>query len=572
METRNPEPQRPFRRTDTAILIVGLCLATLLGAIDQTIGATAIPTIAKDLKSDYVYTWVGAAFLLANAAASPLWVGTSHSLGLRPLFYSSVTIFSAGNLVTGFANSAAILITGRAIAGSGAGGIVTAVSITISKRFSIRRRAAVFGATGMMWVFASGCGPVIGGVFSERISWRWVFWSNPPIAAIALAMITLSPQVPKSDSSNIAGFRQMDYIGLILATGGTAMLLTGMQLGGTAAPWSSAEVICLLVLGAMLIAAFALFEHRRTASPLIPGRIVRSRNNAASLAVCFFHGIVFMANNYYLPLYLQSVKALNPEQSGLWLLPFVVALALLLLVAAYVINTWGSHVVLMYAGLVFMSLGSGLYIDFDRETSYTKIAIYQVISGIGAGLNFVAPLLALQAGSAETDTAVATATYGFVRNVSTTTSVIVGSAVIQNSIQNQVHKLSKSIGPSVANMFSGKHFASNVVSIPDFSAADAAAIEDSFAYAMRRLWILLFAFSVCGLIVASAVKRAVLKDSRESGAERPQSYSGAKLQLSASEQLDLSGVEVSAGVVPSVAENEEKVAGHDSHRPETRLA
>lgn len=327
LERKDSTPLEERGRGRIALIMFALGMAVFLAALDVTIITTALPTISEYFHSSAGYTWIGSAYLLGNAASVPSWGKISDIFGRKPILLLANVIFMVGSLVAALANSIGMLIAARAIQGIGGGGLVTLVNICISDLFSMRRRGAYFGIIGGVWALASAIGPVIGGVFTEKVTWRWCFYINLPLdgAAFLIILFFLDLKTPKTPF--IQGFKAIDWLGSLLIVGGVLMFLFGMEYGGVTYPWASATVVCLIVFGILTLVLFVLQEKFVAKYPVMPLRIFGNQSNIASFGVCFIHGFVFISSSYYLPLYFQAVRGASPLLSGVYILPSALALS-----------------------------------------------------------------------------------------------------------------------------------------------------------------------------------------------------------------------------------------------------
>lgn len=212
--------------------------------------------------------------------------------------------------------------------------------------------------------------------------------------AFLILLIFLDVKTPKTPLGK--GLKAVDWLGSFTMVGGVIMLLLGLEFGGITYPWDSATVLCLIIFGAVVIGIFFLIEWRVAPYPLMPLELFSKRSNLAALSVCFLHAFVFISGNYFLPLYFQAVLGASPILSGVYLLPQALSLSFLSAFTGVVIKKTGQYLPLIWFGMVLMTLGFGLFIDFDVNSSWAKIIIYQIIAGIGVGPNFQSPLIALQ--------------------------------------------------------------------------------------------------------------------------------------------------------------------------------
>jgi len=295
---RTRTPMEEKSKGKVAIIMLALMLAVFLAALDVTIIATALPTISEDFHSTAGYTWIGSAFLLGNSASIPTWGKVSDIFGRKPMLLAANVIFMVGSLVAALANSIGMLIAARAIQGIGGGGLIILVNIIIGDLFSLRNRGAFYGLIGAVWAIASSIGPIIGGAFTQEVTWRWCFYINLPLDGIALFILFFfldlkTPKTPLWD-----GLKAIDYVGSLTIVGGTLLFLFGLQYGGVSHPWDSAEVLCLIIFGVFTWVLFGIWEWKFAKYPIMPMQLFGSVTRGATLAVVFFHGFVFIAGTY----------------------------------------------------------------------------------------------------------------------------------------------------------------------------------------------------------------------------------------------------------------------------------
>ncbi|KAF2252783.1 multidrug resistance protein fnx1 [Trematosphaeria pertusa] len=508
-----PKPQRS--KLKIALIMLSLGIAVLLVALDITIVTTALPTIAADFHSASGYTWVGSAYLIANSAATPIWGKVSDIFGRKPCLLITNAIFFVGSLLAAVSVNMNMLIAARVIQGIGGGGLIVLVNIAISDLFAMRERGAYFGIIGGVWALASSLGPVVGGAFTQKVSWRWCFYLNLPLDGLAFAIIlfVLDLHTPKTPLRK--GLKAVDWLGSLTMVGGTIMLLLGLEFGGVTFPWKSATVICLIVFGVVTIGLFFLVEHRLAPYPLMPLDLFSKRSNLAALGVCLFHSFVFISGSYFLPLYFQAVLGATPILSGVYLLPTALSLSFLSAFTGIFIRKTGQYLPPIWFGMIFMTIGFGLLIDLGPNSSWAKIIIYQIIAGIGVGPNFQSPLIALQSLVPKRDIATATATFGFVRNLGSAISIVIGSVVFQNEMASKQPMLQASLGSQTAAAFGGGSAGANVRLIQSLPDNERAVARQAFSDSLSTMWIIYVAFAAVGLAVSFLITRNVLNKHHE---------------------------------------------------------
>lgn len=289
-ETLQEEQNRPRSKFRMAMILIALYLSLFVAALDATIVATAVPIITADLKSAAGYIWIGGAYLIANAAAAPIWVKLSDIWGRKPIFLAGIAVFFISSVLCAAAVDMQMLIVGRAIQGAAGGGLICMVSVAISDLFSVRERSLWLGFCEGVWALSGAVGPLLGGAFAT-FNWRWCFWCNLPIAGTAFVLIFFFLNVHNPRTPVYEGVKAIDWFGCISIVGIVVMLLLGLDLGGAIYPWGSAKVICLLVFGSLMIFVFIYSERKLAKYPVIPLSLFGSRN-IATLIVTFFHGLV----------------------------------------------------------------------------------------------------------------------------------------------------------------------------------------------------------------------------------------------------------------------------------------
>lgn len=295
------------------------------------------------------------------------------------------------------------------------------VFITISDLFSLKTRSLLFGLVEVIWAVAGGIGPLLGGVFAEKVSWRWCFFVNLPFSGVAMVLLFVFLDVHNPRTGLMKGLKAIDWVGSLSIIAVTIMILLGLDFGGETFAWDSVQVICLLVFGSAMIGVFLFGEKRVARYPLMPLRLFNNRHNAAVLVVTFVHGIVFMGVAYYLPLYTQSTKGASPLQAGVLMLPIELIEAASGIVCGILMHRFGCYRELIWVGSVLTTVGSGLLILLSADSSIGMLVGLQFVVGIGLGLLFQPVVVAIQVLIKQEDIATATTTSGFVRNIAVST-------------------------------------------------------------------------------------------------------------------------------------------------------
>jgi len=357
------------------------------------------------------------------------------------------------------------------------------------------------------------------------LTYIFAVYINLPISGVASILIILFLDIRHEHTSFLAGIRAIDWTGIFTFLGFTLMALLGLNFGGAIFPWDSTKVIALLVVGCLMVLAFIYSEARIARYPLIPMGLFLNRSNIAALLVVFFHGFVFISAEYYMPLFLQSVLELDPLKSGLLLLPFIVTGAIGGVVCGIIIHRTGSFRPIMWVGTALLCLGFGLFISFDAHTTISRTVGFLLIGGLGSGILFEAPLIAVQSQVNQSDVATATSTLSFVRSMALAISVVVGGTIFQNSMENQASFLQAAGLPQeLRHDLSGENAMANVMlpaTLTDNPEWELAA-KEAFAVATRNMWITYTVFAALAVVASIFVKRAEL------GTEHVETMTGIK--------------------------------------------
>lgn len=344
------------------------------------------------------------------------------------------------------------------------------------------------------------------------MTWRWCFWVNLPVCGATFVLLALFLDVHNPRTKLKEGLIAVDWLGTLSILAVTLMLLLGLDFGGTVFPWTSAKVICLIVFGVVMIGFFVVSEKKFAKYPLMPLGMFKDRSNVAAFIVGFSQGMAYIAAEYYLPLYFQSVKQASPLRSGVLILPITVGEAAAGITVGVLMHQTGRYREIIWAGLFFMTLGTGLYISFDTTTSIARLVGFELIGGIGCGLLFEAPIIAIQNTVSQKDNATATATYGSLRNVATSMSIVIGGVVFQNGMHARAASLrSTGLDESIVEALTGGQAAASVEiigTIPDV--VQRRAVQDAFAESLRNIWIMYTVIASVGLVAAAFIRQTDL--------------------------------------------------------------
>jgi EmrB/QacA subfamily drug resistance transporter len=388
-------------RRQLVLTFAGLLLAMLLASLDQTIVATALPTIVGDLGGLDRLSWVVTAYLLGATISMPLWGRASDLYGRKPLFIAAIVVFLAGSALSGAAGSLGQLIGFRAVQGLGAGGLMTLAMAIVGEIVSPRERGRYQGYIQMVFVLASVAGPLLGGLFADHASWRWVFYVNLPIGAAALVLIATALQLPVHRAPV-----ELDYLGAALLAGSlTSLLLATSQGAG------------ILYAGfAILLVAFVA-QERRASEPVLPLRLFREPVFDIVSATLFLTTLAFFAVIVFMPVFLQSVTGASATASGFLLLPLLLAATVSTTLSGRVISKTGRYKRFPVIGLAIMAIGLLALSQMGESTSQVVAAALLALFGLGFGLVSQVLTVAIQNAVDRRDLGIATASANVFRSL-----------------------------------------------------------------------------------------------------------------------------------------------------------
>ncbi|KAJ2308720.1 hypothetical protein IWW55_000272 [Coemansia sp. RSA 2706] len=435
-----PQPMSQFRRI---VIFLSLALTMLLASLDFTIVTTAIPKIALEFHALSDATWIATAYMLTTTALQPLYGRLSDTFGRVPTLIVAIAVFMAGSAACGWAHGMGVLIFGRALQGIGGAGLVALVFIIISDVTTEEERPAYLGVLGAVWSIASVIGPVLGGVFSDKVSWRWAFLINLPVAGAVLIIVVLFLRLPMPRDSFWQKLKKIDVLGSLVLVGAVVMLLLGLTWAGKTFPWKSARVICLLVFGVVMLGVFMLIEWKVAADPTVPMHLFRNRNVSLSVLGQFFLGVGMFSPMFFIPIWYTIVKNSSAIAAGLHLLPYLLSVSLVSVASGFLVTKTGRYRALVIFGTALFVLGAGLMVLFDENTNMGKQIGFMLIMGFGLGLNIQILLIVVQTAAPIADMASATTLFLFMRILGSSIGVAILQSIFQNAVIPKLNVLSK---------------------------------------------------------------------------------------------------------------------------------
>jgi EmrB/QacA subfamily drug resistance transporter len=409
-------------------IVIGLMLAMFLVALDGTIVSTAMPRIAGELGGFSLYAWVPSIYLLTTAVTTPIYGKLSDLFGRKRILFVGIGLFLLGSVLSGAASSMFLLIVFRAVQGVGAGAVLPVTNTIIGDIFSLEQRARIQGIFGSVWGASAVIGPLLGGFLVDSVGWRWIFYLNLPVGALATFMIGRffhERATPKRHRLDLAGAG-------LLSCALSAILLLLIE-GGQAWSWLSIQTVLLAVATLIGLVLFVGVE-RRAAEPVFPLDLFRSRIIVVSSVGMCFAGALMVAVTFEVPLFVQGVLGQDALHGGLALAPMTLGWPLAGAFSGRLALRFGYRVTAV-TGLLCDVIGVGLLLTLTTDSSFATASAYSFLVGVGLGLSSTPLLIAVQSAVTWTRRGVATATNMFVRSFGSVVGLAVMGALVNNATQ-----------------------------------------------------------------------------------------------------------------------------------------
>ncbi|MFC6014776.1 MDR family MFS transporter [Plantactinospora solaniradicis] len=424
-------------RVNIRVVLGGLMIAMMLAMLDNMIVSTALPRIVGEFGGLNHFTWVVTAYVLGTTVSTPIWGKLGDLYGRKAVFLTSIGIFLFGSALCGMAGSAMLggpgdgmmeLIAFRAVQGLGAGGLMVGVMAIIGDLVPPRERGRYQGMIAGIMAIAMVAGPLAGGFITDHLSWRWAFYVNLPLGGVALILLATRMHLPKYRTEH-----RIDWLGAALLSVGITAIVLVTTWGGNEYDWASGQILGLAVLAVLSLVAFGLVE-RRVSEPILSLGLFANRNFAVISAIGFLLGFAMFGAMNFLPLYQQTVQGASATNSGLLLLPLMFGMLVVSIVVGRTITKTGRYRAFPIIGGIVMTVGMGLLMMLDVNTSKTESSLYMVVLGVGMGFLMQTSMLIAQNSVEQKDLGAASGAATFFRSIGGSFGVSLFGAIFANRL------------------------------------------------------------------------------------------------------------------------------------------
>jgi len=490
--------------SEIMIILYALMLAMLLAALDQTIVSTALPKIVQDLHGLNKLSWVATSYLLTSAIVTPLYGKISDQIGRKKVFIFAIILFLFGSALCGFSQNMDQLVIFRGIQGLGGGGLISLALAVIGDIVPPRQRGKYQGYFGGVFAISSVLGPLLGGLFTEHISWRWIFYINLPLGLIALSAISARLHLPPNKIKH-----KIDYFGSILMSISLACLLLALTWGGNTYAWGSNQIMSLFA-GFTVFTAGLIFWETKASEPFFPLDLFKRPIFVVSSALSAVAGLTLLGTVIFLPAYQQIVRGESPISSGLHLLPLVIGIFSMVITGGRLITKTGRYKIFPIIGTLIAGVGLWLLSHVTAHTSTLALSSWMFVTGVGIGLFLQVMVLAVQNSVERERLGTATGLVTFFRSIGSSIGTAVFGAFLINRLSVHISEVLPKADKGLSKAIAGSGLSGSTANLP-------IAIKDQIFVAFSRsfhdLFLFALPFVLLGFLLALILEEVPLRNS-----------------------------------------------------------
>lgn len=426
----------------------GLLLGMFVSILAGTVVSTSLPRIIADLHGDQAaFTWVVTATLLATTVSTPIWGKFAELFSRKLLIQLSLVVFVLGSAMAGFAQDTNFLIVFRVVQGLGAGGLTALSQIIMADIISPRERGRYMGLFGAVMALGTIGGPLIGGVITDTIGWRWNFFVGAPVAIAAIVLLQRTLHLPRLGKQKA----RIDYLGAILIAGGVSLLMIWVTMAGSQFEWMSWTTAWMVAASVLMLVAAVIVELN-VEEPIIPLSLFKNRTFTLAVVASISVGVAMFGTSVFLSQYMQLARGATPTESGLLTLPMIVGLLISSTVVGQLISRYGKWKAYMVSGALLLTVGMFLMGSIEYDTNYVLVSVYMFVLGAGVGMVMQNLVLIVQNTVSPANIGTSSASVSFFRSLGGTVGVSVMGSVLGTTVLNMMTERSDDLRAALVKL------------------------------------------------------------------------------------------------------------------------
>ncbi|KAL1922871.1 uncharacterized protein VTP21DRAFT_9247 [Calcarisporiella thermophila] len=512
----NNTNDQTLRNRNFYFVLGSLSLSLFMASLDNTIVSTALTTIASEFKAFDAVSWVATSYLLASNSIQPIYGKLADIFGGKVTYIFAMAIFMIGSALCGASQSILMLIISRGIQGIGGAGMISLPMVLLVKLVDVKESGKYIGAFGIVYALSSTLGPILGGVFTDKVSWRWAFYINLPLGAIGFGLALVFLKLMIVQGSLLSKPKRIDWLGSITFVCAVICILLATTWGGNSYPWNGPVIIALYCVSVALIAAFFFIEVRIAAEPIIPLRLFKRRNFAISSILTILMGMSLYGLIFFIPMFFQAARGEPATNAGLQLIPLMVLLAIFATITGNFVSRTGNYRAPIIIGVVLVTIGTGLLILLGQHSSTGLSIGFLLINGIGAGLSFQTTVTAAQATLPKEDISPGTTVIAFFRTI----GGVIGLAIYNSILFNRLIAILSTYANSDALISAIRKGFEFIRKMPP---SDQEIIANAYTDAVNKVFIAMTPFAGIMILLALLLENIPLSPKRPTAAAKPSS-------------------------------------------------